>query len=189
MKIAHCKLKSTSPYQQGRHHDHEFPRGPKETSADHEERTWKERGHYTEDGHMFIPPMAFANSLKQAAKFLSIQIPGKGKSLYTKHFEAGTLVVEPLTLPITKDGVQGQWLFVPADGRPGGGKRVMKCFPTVPSWEGTVSYLILDDTVTKQVFERVLKASGDFIGIGVFRPINRGYYGRFEVEKIEWEDQ
>lgn len=189
MKIARCQLKSTAPYQQSRKYDHEFPRGDKETHADHEQRTWKERGHYTEDGYVFIPPMAFANSLKQAAKYLAIQIPGKGKSQYTKHFEAGTLVVDPLKLPIKKDDVQGQWVYVPSDGRAGGSRRVMKCFPTIPEWSGSVTYLILDETVTKDVFERVLKASGDFIGIGVFRPINRGYYGRFEVESVEWLTQ
>lgn len=189
MKIARCKLKSTAPYQQGRHHLHEFPKGEKETSEAHEERTWKERGHYTEDGFVFIPPTAFANSLKQATKYLAIQIPGKGKTQYTKHIEAGTMVAEPLKLSVRRDEVQGQWVFVPADGKPGGGKRVMKCFPTIPSWEGIVNYIILDETVTKDVFERVLRASGDFIGVGVFRPINRGYYGRFEVENVDWQEQ
>lgn len=189
MKIAKCKLKSKSPYQQGRHKDHEFPKNSKESAPDHEERTWRERGHYTEDGYMFIPPTAFANSLKQAAKYLSLQIPGKGQTKYTKHFEAATMVAEPLKLPLKKEDVQGQWLFVPSDGKPGGGKRVMRCFPTVFEWEGTVNYYILDDTITKEIFEQVLRASGDFIGIGVFRPINRGYYGRFEVEKIDWQEQ
>lgn len=186
MKTAQCKLKSSAPYQQGRYHN--VPKSSKENHPDYEERTWKERAHYDSEGHMFIPPMAFANSLKEAAKYLAIQIPGKGKSLYTKHFEAGVLVVEPLKLPVTRDEVEGQWVHVPSDGKPGGGSRVLKCFPTVPEWSGTVSYIILDDTVTKDVFEQVLKASGSFIGIGVFRPRNRGYYGRFEVEKIDWQD-
>ena len=71
MKIAICKLKSTSPYSQGRFH--ETPELPKELKKDYEVRTWREKLHYLpETGQVFIPPMSFAVSLKEAAKYLNI---------------------------------------------------------------------------------------------------------------------
>jgi hypothetical protein len=121
------------------------------------------------------------------AKYLSMQIPGKGKNTYTKHLESGLLVTDNLVLPIHKDEVKGEWIFVPSDGRRGGGKRVWKCFPLIEQWKGDVVFHILDDTITEDVFEHHLRQSGQFIGIGRFRPRNNGYYGRFKVNEIVWE--
>jgi hypothetical protein len=49
--------------------------------------------------------MAFKNCLAEIAKYLSLQIPGKGKTTYTKHFEAGVMVLDGLALPERKDTV------------------------------------------------------------------------------------
>lgn len=185
MKTAIATLKSCAPYSQSKHYQTE--KLPKELARDYESRTWRDRLHVDQDGHVFIPPMSFKNCLSDAAKFLSIQIPGKGKSTYTKHFEAGVLVVDALVLPIKKDDVPGEWLFVPSDGVRGSGKRVEKCFPVIHQWGGKVEYLVIDETITEDVFTSVLQQAGAFIGIGRFRPRNNGFYGRFTVESVEWK--
>lgn len=184
MKTAIAHLRSISPYSQSKHH--QTPKKDKEGHADYEERTWRERMHYNKEGNVFIPPMQFANSLKEAAKYLSIPVQGKGKSTYTKNFEAGVMVVEPLVLPLKINDVVPETVHVPSDGRRGGTTRVVKTFGVVPEWEGKVKFLILDNIITKDVFMDVLKASGQFIGLGRFRPRNWGYYGRFEIVKLEW---
>jgi hypothetical protein len=167
----------------------------RETSADFEERTWKERMHVDEDGHLFIPPMAIKNALAGCAKFLSIGVPGKGKATYTKHFEAGILCTDPIVVcdakgkPVSGDAVQGEWLHVPSDGVRGGSKRVLKCFPYVESgWRGKISLIVVDDMITPPVLKLHLVRTGQFIGLGRFRPRNNGYYGRFTVHNIEWAD-
>jgi hypothetical protein len=158
----------------------------KERPDDYEKRTWRSRMNVSEEGFVYIPPMAFKNCVAEVAKYLGEQIPGKGKATFTKHFEAGVMVIEPLRLPLKGDQVKGEWLYVPADGKRGSGKRVMKCFPLIPEWHGWVKFHIIDDTITPDVFERHLKQAGQFIGVGRFRPRNNGFYGRFEVEKLEW---
>jgi hypothetical protein len=191
MRVATATLESISPYSQSKHYD--VPKlgratgSATESHKDHEARTWRERCHADKDGYLMIPPMAFKNCLAENAKYLSVQIPGKGKSTYTKHFEAGVMVLDGLRLPIKKDDVAGEWLFVPADGRRGSGKRVEKCFPVVQEWAGKVQFHILDDVITPDVFEQHLKDAGNFIGIGRFRPRNNGYYGRFAVKSIAWQ--
>lgn len=184
MKTAIVKLKSVSPYSQSKHYTTE--KLSKEIPKDYEARTWRDRLHTTGDGEVFIPPMSFKNCLSEAAKFLGIQIPGKGKSTYTKHFEAGVLVTDALHLGINAADVKGEWLFVPSDGMRGSGKRVDKCFPIIHEWGGEVTFHILDETITEDVFLNVLKQAGAFIGIGRFRPRNNGFYGRFTVESIKW---
>lgn len=184
MKKALCKLVSMSPYSQSKYIQEKKTRD--ETHADFEKRSWIQRCHWNEAGNLYIPPMSFKNCLSEAAKYKSIQIPGKGKSTYTKHFEAGVLVVDPLELPITKETISHEWLHVPSDGRRGGTTRVEKCFPLVPSWRGEVEFLVLDEIISEEVFEEHLKDAGSFIGMGRFRPRNNGFYGRFSVESIKW---
>jgi len=184
MKTAICQLESISPYSQSKFY--ETAKLQKERPDDYETRTWRDRMHANEQGNVFIPPMSFKNCLSSVAKYLSIQIPGKGKSTFTKHIEAGVLVTEALVLPVKKEDVAGEWYFVPSDGRRGGGKRVKRCFPVIPVWSGPVSFFILDETITEDVFRLHLEEAGKFIGIGRFRPQNNGFYGRFQVKEIVW---
>lgn len=184
MKTATVTIRGVSPYSQSKHYTTE--KLAKENAKDYEARTWRDRLHVTDNGSVFIPPMSFKNCLSEAAKFLGIQIPGKGKSTYTKHFEAGVLVTDAMILPIKKEEVKGEWLFVPSDGVRGSGKRVDKCFPVIHEWGGEVTFYVLDETVTEEVFRNVLEQAGAFIGIGRFRPRNNGFYGRFKVEAIRW---
>lgn len=185
MRTAIVELESVSPYSQSKFYQTE--KLAKERPDDYERRTWRDRLHVNDDGFVFIPPMSFKNCLSAIAKYLSIQIPGKGKSTFTKHIEAGILVTDPLILPVKRDDVAGEWFFVPADGRRGSGKRVMKRFPVIPSWKGQVIFYVLDDTVTSDVFVQHLEEAGKFIGIGRFRPQNNGFYGRFRINDIAWE--
>ena len=186
MWIAKTQLKSVSPYSPSRNHN--SPKKEKESHADYEKRTWREKAHFTDGGIVVIPQMAFKLCLEECAKYLSIQIKGKGKSTYTKHFTAGVLVTDPLPIGIKKDDLQENELFLPADGQRGGGKRVWKSFPIIHEWEGTVLWHILDQTVTEEVFLYHIKQAGMFIGLGSFRPRNGGYFGRFEVVGHSWSE-
>jgi len=80
--------------------------------------------------------------------------------------------------------VQGEWRHVPADGQPGGPKRVLKCFPVINEWAGEVVFTVLDDIITLDVLKEHLDVAGQFIGVGSFRPANRGIYGRFVVDSV-----
>lgn len=186
MKRALVRLKGISPYSASKYYQVE--KKEKEGHADFEARTWRERMHTDSAGNVLIPPQAFKNCLAEAAKFLSVQIPGKGKATYTKHFEAGVMVQAPLVLPVKKADIPGEWLFVPASGKRGDGKRVQKCFPLIQEWGGIIEFFIIDDTITETPFRYHLEQAGQLIGIGRFRPRNNGYYGRFKVENIEFED-
>ncbi len=189
MKIATVRLKSASPYAQGRYH--ETPKLESENHTDYEVRVWREKAHVMDHGpdlgRVYIPPMQFKNCLAEAAKYLGIQIPLKGKSTYTKHFEAGVLVIDPMVLPIQKEELKSITLFVPSDGMRGGSRRVNKTFPIIHDWAGTVSFHILDETITKDVFLKHLDQAGKFVGIGAFRVRNNGLFGRFSVEKLDWK--
>ena len=185
---ATCHLSSASVYSQSR--PYQVEKKPRETPGDYEKRTWRERMHLSEKnpGKIVIPAMQFKNSLAECAKYMSQQIPGKGKATYTKHFEAGVIIMDSMELDIKADDVKGETVFVPSSGKRGDGNRVYKTFPKIPSWAGVVEFTIFDHTITEAVFKEHLMQAGQFIGIGRWRPRNNGLYGRFTVEKVVWKE-
>lgn len=184
MKIAVASLASRSPYGQSKFYKVEKLKG--EQPDAYEARTWRNRMHKTKDGNVIIPGISFANSLKDAAKYMSIKIKGRGQATYTKHFDCGVFVPRGLVLPNKVDSVAGVWVMSSADGKPGGGKRVAKCFPCIPEWSGEVVYGILDDIIDQDVFHQILVGAGMFIGGGYWRPARRGNWGRYGVEGLKW---
>jgi hypothetical protein len=154
-----------------------------ETHDAFEERVWRERLHADDKGDVFITPGAMKNCLADVAKYLSESVPGKGKSTYTKHFEAGVLITDPMPLGIHRDKVPGERLFVPSDGRRGGGSRVWKTFPIIMNWKTQGTIYLLDPVLIGKPdkVREYMDFAGKFIGMGRFRPRNNGYYGRFQV--------
>ncbi len=188
--FAECTLRSVpgiSPLSMSRHYT-DPPKEKKESPADYDDRTWRERMHYDKDENVFINNMAFKWCISDSARLLGMKIPGKGVQTYTKYFDSGILVLEGMMLGIKKMEVEGQKLFVPADGKHGSGKRVWRTFPLIPQWGGTVTFIILNRIITQDVFKEHLEEAGRFIGIGRFRPQRGGFYGRFNVENIEWSE-
>lgn len=183
-KIVTVSLESISPYSSSRMHD--TPKLDKERPDEYEQRTWREKLTADEAEQAVIPAMAFKQALDRCAKVLGLQVPGKGKATFTKHFLSGCLCESDVQLGVKKDQVQSVTINAHADGVRGSGKRVKRTFPVIPKWAATAKFIILDDAITKDVFERVMKESGQFVGVGRFRPENGGLNGRYKATKFEW---
>ena len=63
-----------------------------------EEEHWRERLHVDRGGQVFVPPNMLQLCLFNAAKYLSLKIPGKGQATFTKHMAAGIAISEPMPL-------------------------------------------------------------------------------------------
>lgn len=175
-------LVGLSPYSQSRVVQSKKNTG--ETPDAFEERTWREHCHADDDGQCFIPCTSIKNCLSDCARFLSESVPGKGKATYTKHFEAGVMVVDNFPLGVKVDKVEGERLFLAADGKRGSGKRVWKKYPKFDNWRASGSVYLLDPVLIDKPdkVREYLEHAGTFIGLGRFRPRNGGFYGRFKVE-------
>lgn len=190
MKICNAHLVSATSYSQSG--VPQVEKLSKETADAFEQRTWRDKAHAKDNGHVYVPAMAFKQCLDRAAAVLGMQVAGRGKATYTKHFKAGCIVEADVllydgTTPILKNELRSERIYSNADGKRGSGKRVWRTFPLIPEWRAAVRFVIFDDTITEEVFERHLTEAGRFVGIGRFRPENGGLYGRFQVEKFEWE--
>lgn len=159
--------------------------------GEYEMENWQRKLHVTSDGKVYIPANMFKNSLVNGVRISAEKIPGKGNNTYTSRFESGVIVEDDLSLDITVDDVGYEDIFVSSDGKKGGSSpQVLKRFPKIDNWEGWVTFtVILDEIITKKVFERFLGLSGQIAGIGRFRPERGGNKGRYTVEKIEYIEE
>jgi hypothetical protein len=190
MKTVTVTLKSVTPYSQSRQHD--TPRKQGETWEDYEKRTWRDKCNIANgaaDGEIIIPAMALKQLLDSSAKKLSIQIPGKGKATYTKHFISDVICDNDIPLGVKKSEVKSVTINANSDGVRGSGKRVKRTFPQIEKWEATTAtFTIFDDTITRDIFEQTLTFGGKSIGIGRFRPEKGGLNGRFVCSNFRWSD-
>jgi hypothetical protein len=187
MKVCTAHIKGVTPLSLSRMHD--TPKLDGERPDEWEARTWREKAHYDENGVAYMPGIAFKQAMDSAAKYLSLQIPGKGKATFSKHFLSGVICINNLSLGKTREDFQSITINANANGQRGSGKRVKRTFPITLSWEGELQFYVLDDAIPKSVFEHVLAESGKFVGIGQYRPQNGGTNGRFEVISSKWTEQ
>jgi len=179
MKRYQVTLQSLSAYSQSK--PYELEKENKESADAYEKRTWKHRAHVDENGYLVIPPISIKNCLAVTAQYLGIQIKGKGKATYTKHFRAGILITDTIRTPIKIENVDSERVLCSANGQPGGTVKVWKHFPIVHQWNGTLEVIVLDDIITGDILKEHLEQAGQFVGLGRWRPINGGLYGRFAV--------
>lgn len=168
------------------------PKLERELPHEYEERVWRKKMHTSPEGEVLVPALAIKNCIAEAVKFLSsssddMKIQGKGKATYTKHFESGILVTDPLLTGVKADDVNPLWLNVPTDGQRGGKKRVPKAFPEIQNWKGEATVYVLDEVINREIFQKALDAAGMFIGLGSLRVRNNGIFGRFKAEVVEWK--
>lgn len=165
-------------------------KGPNETHDQFEKRTWQQKIRTNKEGLVVLNQFAVKNALEGSAKRLKRKIPGERNSTFTKLFMQGVMIgsIPLLKLPDGKpcrpDDFTGQPLFVPSDGKRGGGKRVYRIFPTIDAWRCDIDLIVIDPKITEEVLKEHLTEAGVFIGLGSMRAENGGVNGRFTVEHI-----
>lgn len=187
MRRATFTITGASPYSPSRVYTE--GRREKESADDHDERVWRTHCYTDKHGECFIPPSALKNCLDTTAQYLGIKIPGAGQKTWTKKFEAGVLVIDPMMLGVNIKDAVCEKLFLNADGKRGGGKRVWKRYPVFADWTVQATVYVPEMSITRDVFEEHLRQAGQFIGFGRFRPQNRGYYGRWTYSDFQWVNE
>ena len=187
MKTCLMHIKGMTPYSCSKMIDDEIhPKLEKETAADYDARLWREKATFTDDDEVAVPAMALKMCFDEAIKRLGLQIPGRGKTTYTKFFVSGQICEADMPIGIHKDQLESIKIYANADGVRGSGKRVKRRFPYIREWSGKARFLILDEAIPINIYERVAIEGGRLIGIGRFRPQQGGMLGRFAIERFEW---
>lgn len=164
----------------------DFPKLEREQPDAYDLRVWPEKAHYNQNGNVVIPSVYFKRALEEIAKFLGIQIPGKGKANYTKHFEAGLQVLgEGIDTGVSRNEIKSVAISCNSDGKRGSGSRVTRRFPTMTKWSGQIQVLVVDEIITEDVLREHAEKAGMLIGIGSFRLRKGNSSGGFKIVSIK----
>jgi hypothetical protein len=180
-----------SPYSQSAKHDTPFL--DRESWEDYEQRTWREKTTVNKDGQICIPAMALKQCIDTASYKLGMKVPGRRSATFKSFFSSGYFCDGDVPISngkaIKKTEVGSVQISADSTGKRGGkGGRVPRRFPQMPKWTGTAEFTIVDDVITREIFEAHVKAAGIVVGIGRFRAENGGTNGRFRAVKFKWED-
>lgn len=187
MKIATIELAGTTPIIQSRYHA--TPKGDREKPEDYEERTWINKAHINKDGFVFVPGPAVKMALAATAQRISMQVQGKGKATYTKHFVSGVQASGNLILDVKGADIKRADIVCDSDGKRGSGKKVIRFFPQIPSeWQGTIQMVVSDPLITDDIFRYHMIQTGISNGLGSFRVGTGGECGGFLVKSIVWKE-
>lgn len=186
MRTAIFHIEGISPYSFSKPHN--VPKEEKETADEHDKRTWLEKAYADpETDEAFIPGTAFKFAVAEAAKRLSIKIPGKNKQTYTKNMLSGIICANPVMLGIKRTQLRPEDVYCHSNGQRGPGTRVFRRFPVTPKdWKSELQVDVIDDEIPKHIVERCVEEAGNLLGVGRFRPATGGYLGRWKVNKVEW---
>ena len=95
-----------------------------------------------------------------------MQIPGQGKSTYTKNFKRGVLCNEPLMLDRSPEDTRLERIFTSLQPGKTNSGRGWRHFPVIDSWEGVLKVIVLDELITEAILRRHLEVGGQITGVG-----------------------
>lgn len=140
--------------------------------------------HAHKNGKYFIPANQIIGSLINAGKYVKGKVGTSTKTM-TDTVAAMFNVVnekdgEELSLSPQKYEIDKRSAFnrnVKA--------RIIVIRPKWKNWSSTFILKVDNDSLTAQTIEAIIEYAGRYVGIGSFRPPNKGPFGRFEIESFK----
>jgi len=172
MKTIEVEIKGVTPLLMNRFRDKSIDsKGKKRTGAIEEQNI--EDKLYLIDGVPCIPGIYFRNSIVEAAK--QFKITGKGKSTYSK-LAGSVLQVKEEYIPIAPSEYE---VYRVAAVNPMTKGRMMVSRPRFNEWKCKFTIEILDDALPIEILSQMIQHSGQYVGVGDWRPDKKGMFGKF----------
>lgn len=185
MKEFKVKIEGVTPYMQHRMDDQKLEawvkdRGPiyekydvsnPEIIADYHSHTFVQLSRVS----YFIPSDHLRMSMIEAGKMVKGKVGGATKSM--SNVVAGMFMVSPDGIEIPK------WQAI--DKRSAVNRnikgRVIVIRPKWNIWGAEFMLSVDEDSITNETIEKIITNAGKYIGIGSYRPQNKGQFGRFKL--------
>lgn len=130
------------------------------------------------DGKCFIPAEQLRIAMINGGTYLKSKVGTRTKSM--KGIIAAVLRVAPEEIIIPD--------YDEIDKRSAVNKnvkaRVMVIRPKWTEWEAQFDMILDNGTLTKEMISELISVTGNYVGIGSYRPTNNGYFGRFELQEL-----
>ena len=136
--------------------------------------------HFNGDNQYFIPADHFRISMIEAGKMVKGKVGGATKSM--SNVVAAMFNITPFQIPLPK--------WTSFDKRSAVNRnikgRVIVIRPQWNTWAVEFNLLVDEDSITTEMIEKIITYSGKYIGIGSYRPQNKGPFGRYKLDSLKF---
>lgn len=135
---------------------------------------------YEDENGFYIPSEHIRGSLIEAGSFMKSKV-GNAKKSMKNIVAAMFLIKEEKIYTLGKDFEIDKRSAVNRAIK----ARIITIRPKWTTWNAKFTLQIDNETFTKETVAQLLEYAGNYCGIGSFRPLHNGQFGRFAVKKIE----
>lgn len=185
-------IQGITPYSACRYHQE--PMYENESYEAYDQRTYLSHLHVNSDGQVVIPSFAIHDCLVEAARYSGKKIKGARGKTWTQKLESGIAIFDDVLLlneqgeAVTPADADFCDVYCHANGQRGSAKRVFRRYPIIYQWGATFDIHVLDPIITRDELHEFFGIAGLLIGLGRFRPQNRGKNGRFSLTDLTWRE-
>lgn len=138
----------------------------------HSHTYWDSRTEY------FIPADHFRMSMIEAGKMVKGKVGGATKSMSNVVAALFTITPERIAIP--------KWSAI--DKRSAVNRnikgRVIVIRPKWEKWQADFTLTVDENSIQNEMIAKIIEYSGKYIGVGSYRPQNKGQFGRFNLVSI-----
>ncbi len=134
------------------------------------------------EGKLYLPSEHLRIALINGGGYLKSKVGTKTKSM--KSIIAAVLMVSPEEIILPEYDVIDKRSAVNRNVK----ARVMVIRPKWLKWEAEFDMILDNGTLTKEMITELINVTGNYVGIGSYRPTNNGYFGRFKLIELIKKD-
>lgn len=188
--IYKVKIEGITPYMQHRMDDQKLEAWEKNRKhiierpdVNHEDLIRAEFHAYrNKDGKVFLPSEHLRMGFIEGGGYLKSKVGVKTKSM--KSIIAAVLMITPEQILLPE--------FDEIDKRSAVNKnvkaRIIVIRPKWNKWEAEFDMNLDNNTLTKEMLTELITVTGNYVGIGSYRPSHNGYFGRFKLMELNKKD-
>ncbi len=149
---------------------HERPDVSKEDSTRAEYHCYR-----SADGPCYIPSDHLRGAFIAAGSFVKAKVGGRSKSM--KSIVAAMFMVSPEQIHLPEYDAIDKRSAVNRNVK----ARVIVVRPKWTQWSAEFTLSVDEDSISIEAISQIIEYAGKYVGIGSFRPVNNGLFGRFNL--------
>jgi hypothetical protein len=131
------------------------------------------------EGKCYIPAEQLRIAMINGGTYLKSKVGTKTKSM--KGIIAAVLQINPEEILLPDYDVIDKRSAVNKNIK----ARIMVIRPKWLTWQAEFKMILDNGTLTKEMVTELINVTGNYVGIGSYRPTNNGYFGRFKLVDIK----
>lgn len=130
------------------------------------------------DGRFFLPSEHLRQAFINGGGYLKSKVGVKTKSM--KSIIAAILMVNPEEIILPEFDVIDKRSAVNRNIK----GRIIVVRPKWMNWKAEFDMVLDNETITEETIRELIATTGNYVGIGSYRPTSNGYFGRFKLIEL-----